>query len=422
MSVMTKQIPVALFVFNRHQDLQSTLDCLKKSGVRNLWVFADGPRTTEEKELTDQVREIISDIEWVVPKIHYQQNNIGLSESIRNGLDTVFKKHDCVIVIEDDICVAPVFYNYMVKCLERYRDRSDILGVTGLRYPFSRRSLNKAEEDVFLAPRFSSWGWGTWKDKWEQIDFNLSHIEKRLQESPSIDLGIAGSDAATSIELLRNGNLSGCWDVYVLMNMLLNNQSFVWPKYNMVENTGLLEGTHADGEAPNWVLRWEKPAEKSLIAPADLRKSGMIVGDFVDFFNLSQSLSMKGKTMLKRVLKKGVNAIGIDVVRVKKQPKKGSINPADYSTTDAPMEVPCQKESYFLILNKYIKEGDRVLDVGMGLGYGMNLLSIKAKEVYAVDVDKKAVKYCTEHNLDKNPKIKELKIYDGYKLPYKDNY
>lgn len=97
-------------------------------------------------------------------------------------------------------------------------------------------------------------------------------------------------------------------------------------------------------------------------------------------------------------------------------------DPADYTTTLAPEEIPCQKESYYLALNEYIKEGDSVLDVGMGVGYGMNLLSILAKEVRAVDVDKKAVAYCKKNVLGKNPKVKELLVYDGYKLPFKDNF
>lgn len=125
--------------------------------------------------------------------------------------------------------------------------------------------------------------------------------------------------------------------------------------------------------------------------------------------------------MLKQLVKKTIGVTGYDVVK-KPKVKKGSIDPKDYSTTDGPMEVPCQKESYYLALNNYVKEGDRVLDVGMGVGYGMNLLSIKAKEVHAVDVDKKSVDYCTEHVLGKNPKVKRLKHYDGYHLPYKDNY
>ena len=92
---------------------------------------------------------------------------------------------------------------------------------------------------------------------------------------------------------------------------------------------------------------------------------------------------------MKKFIKATANKIGLDIVRLPKNSIANEIDPAEYSTTTAPMEVPCQKESYFYALNQYVKDGDRVLDVGMGIGYGMNLLSIKAKEVYAVDVDKK---------------------------------
>lgn len=95
-------------------------------------------------------------------------------------------------------------------------------------------------------------------------------------------------------------------------------------------------------------------------------------------------------------------------------------DPKDYSTTDGPTEVPCQKEAYFIALNRYMKEGDKVLDVGCGIGYGLNLLSIKAKEAYGVDVDEKAIKYCQDNILGKNPRLKSLQAYDGYSLPFKD--
>jgi hypothetical protein len=64
------------------------------------------------------------------------------------------------------------------------------------------------------------------------------------------------------------------------------------------------------------------------------------------------------------LIKKLLNYIGFDVVRVVPERKKKNINPADYSTTYVPMEVPCQKESYFYALNNFVNEGDRVLDGG----------------------------------------------------------
>jgi hypothetical protein len=96
-------------------------------------------------------------------------------------------------------------------------------------------------------------------------------------------------------------------------------------------------------------------------------------------------------------------------------------DPSEYSTTNGPIEVPVQKEAYFIALNNYIRDGDKILDVGPGIGYGLNLLSIKAKEVSGIDVDAKAIEYCRQQLEGKNPRLKDLKVYDGYHLPYKDN-
>ncbi len=97
-------------------------------------------------------------------------------------------------------------------------------------------------------------------------------------------------------------------------------------------------------------------------------------------------------------------------------------NPSEYTTLDNPMEVPCQKEAYFMALNDYVRSGDKVLDVGCGLGYGLNLLSIKADQVYGVDIDPKSIDYCNGQVLGRNPKAREIKLFDGYKLPYRDNF
>lgn len=96
-------------------------------------------------------------------------------------------------------------------------------------------------------------------------------------------------------------------------------------------------------------------------------------------------------------------------------------NPKDYSTTDEPMEVPCQKVAYYHALKNYIKPSSKVLDVGSGLGYGMAIMSVLAKEVRGIDVDTKAVKYAKTEYIGNNPKIKSVQTYNGYRTPFQDN-
>ena len=97
-------------------------------------------------------------------------------------------------------------------------------------------------------------------------------------------------------------------------------------------------------------------------------------------------------------------------------------NPKEYSTIVGKGSiVPVQVEAYFLALNKYIDESAKILDVGFGLGYGLNILAIKAREVSGVDVDKIVYDYCQSTIVGRNPRLVSLDIYDGYTLPFSDD-
>jgi len=97
-------------------------------------------------------------------------------------------------------------------------------------------------------------------------------------------------------------------------------------------------------------------------------------------------------------------------------------DPKEYSTiVGVGSIVPVQIEAYFLALNKYVDERTKVLDVGFGLGYGLNILAIKAREVNGVDIDKKVLDYCTNTLVGRNPRLDYLNIFDGYNLPFAEN-
>ncbi len=403
--------PVALFVFNRYKDLPKTLEGLKGNSIEKLYVFSDGPRNQADKVLIDKVRRIIREIDWVDIEIVEYQANQGLSKSIQKGLDQVFAKHDRTIVIEDDIYVAPGFYKYMQQCLETYKDNSEVAGVTGLRYPFRRKHL-PSDSDVFFAPRFSSWGWGTWKRFWEQVDFNRPSLVAKVETAGITPAEVAGKDLAPTYQAFASGELTGCWDVHCLLSILVNRQVFVWPTHNFIQNTGLSEGVHASGEE-TWSLEWEMGYNGTTYRlPQRAVHDQALLKDFVNYFS-----NHKGDIEMIKLAKKVRRKLITTIREGRPEPKP---DPKDYTTTNGPMEVPCQKEAYFLALNKYMQDGDEVLDVGCGIGYGINLLSIKASDVKGVDVDPKAIEYCKEQIEGKNPRLTSLDIYDGYKLPYKD--
>lgn len=86
-----------------------------------------------------------------------------------------------------------------------------------------------------------------------------------------------------------------------------------------------------------------------------------------------------------------------------------------YSTLDTSDEVPVQVAAYRIVMQRYLRDGDSVLDVGFGLGYGLKIMLEKAIRLSGIEIDRKALAHAS--TLD-NPRISELRHYDGYSIPY----
>jgi hypothetical protein len=279
------QLPVALFVYRRHDLLPRTLQCLREAGVDALYVFSDGAPDEAAATDVERVREHIAAIDWIAPVLIERERNVGLSESIRTGLDWLFERHDRAIVVEDDICVAREFTDYARQALEHYRDAPAVAGLTGLRLPFGRRAFDGYPYDVFQSPRFSSWGWATWGDRWRAFCFDPAELRREIEAATSFDPERAGADVPGMIEAaILKETLHGSWDVVCNANMLLRGQYFVTPTWNMIENTGLARGTHSD-RAPRWELHWEpqhRPTREIRFAPVE--ESEVVLSAYRRFF------------------------------------------------------------------------------------------------------------------------------------------
>lgn len=289
---------MALFVHRRADLLPRTLDCLRVSGLTELYVFSDGPRDAGDIPGVEKVREVIAGIDWIDPVVVARAENLGLSESIREGLDELFANHDAAVVIEDDVCVAPEFYDYACRALRHYRDEPSVAGITGLRLPFSRRALGSYPFDVFMSLRFHAWGWATWRDRWQSFSFDLDALRREVAAAPDFHPARAGYDLPIMIDQTLNApTLGGSWDVACGINMLLHGQYFVTPTWNMVENSGFWEGTHYRSPPP-WQLVWEqdlRPAGGSIrFAPPE--ECAPILRDYKRFHAPTLAQHVRGKT------------------------------------------------------------------------------------------------------------------------------
>jgi hypothetical protein len=279
-------VPVALFVHRRPEVLGRTLECLRVSGIAQLYVFSDGPRDDSQAGGVAKVREVVRALDWIQPVIVEQPENLGLSASIRAGLDMVFARHEAAVVIEDDIQVAPEFHAYACAALAHYAECVGVAGVTGLRLPFDASVFAEYPYDVFMCPRFSSWGWATWRDRWEGFSFDAASLRSQIEARGDVDLGRAGADMPSMVDqAVVKETLGGAWDAFCATNVLLRGQDFVTPAWNMVENTGVSGGSHQHGKQYR-KLAWEPdrrpPPERIRFAPVE--EDDRILDGFRSYF------------------------------------------------------------------------------------------------------------------------------------------
>ncbi len=242
--------PIVLFVYNRPHHTDKTLQHLKANFLANestLYIYADGPRVDCDKaklSTIDEVRLIIKREKWCKEVIIYESNiNIGLAQSIKMGVTDVLKRHDKVIVLEDDLITSPAFLSYMNCCLSHYSERNSVFSIGGYCLPPEKLTIpNDYNYDVFVSLRNTSWGWATWQNRWKQVDWNVNLFDE-ISNNPFIvdSLNWKGDDVFKMLQSQQNGSLN-IWSIQFVVAHFVNHAISILPTKSYVDNIGM-DGT-----------------------------------------------------------------------------------------------------------------------------------------------------------------------------------
>ena len=239
--------PIVLFVYNRPSHTERTLDYLQKNNLADqstLYIYSDGVKeNASEKTIKkiNEVRQIIRAKQWCKEVVIIEsKKNKGLALSIITGVSEVIEKHGRVIVMEDDLITSPAFLTFMNQSLNYYNNRKSVFSIGGYNMPSTMMKIpDDYKYDVYVCLRNESWGWATWQDRWNQVDWNVANYQTMLKSKQMQDaFNRGGDDVFEMLEMQQNGKLN-IWSIQFTMAHFTNHAVSIIPTHSYVDNVGL---------------------------------------------------------------------------------------------------------------------------------------------------------------------------------------
>ena len=246
--------PIALFIYNRADHFLKTFEALcrcPEAKETDLYLFADGAKDEAGKEKVEACRKAAraatADCAFHTVHITEAAENKGLAASVITGVSAVMETHGRAIVLEDDCVVSPHFLRYMNAALKAFERDARVGAIAGftprLEYPGSFTA------DLFTCYRSCSWGWATWANRWQDVDWELRDIDAFYKDRKLIKrLNADGADRFIRLYRQTKGNGSS-WSVRFGAHLVKRDLLTVYPRYSYVKNIGCDEtGVHSKSE------------------------------------------------------------------------------------------------------------------------------------------------------------------------------
>ena len=243
---MTEWAPIALFIYKRAEHTRRTIVSLQGcEGFQSspIYVFADGPKTQAEVEAVRATRSVARTLLGSRAVFVEQERNRGLANSIIAGTTELCDRHGTVIVVEDDLVLAPSFLRFLNEGLERYRDEPRVMQVSG--HMFDVPSF-ASQRGALLLPLTTSWGWATWERAWSMFDPSATGWREHLADDAEVKRFNLGGmyDYFGMLKRHMNGKIDS-WAIRWYYSVFARGGLALFPPQTLVLNMGLDgSGTH----------------------------------------------------------------------------------------------------------------------------------------------------------------------------------
>jgi hypothetical protein len=292
---MSNLAPVCLFTYARLDETQKTVRALQANFLAessDLFIFSDGPANESTKAKVAAVRNYLRKIDGFKSiTIIESPTNMGLANSIISGVSRIIEINGKVIVLEDDLVTSANFLNFMNTALNFYEIQSKIFSVSG--FSFNLPSLKNHPKDFYLGYRASSWGWGTWANRWQQVDWEVkSYPSFKWNLLQHIKFMRGGSDMPRLLKAQLKGRIDS-WAIRWCFHQFQNDTLTIFPSKSKLISIGFgQEATHTK-RAKRFTTILDQGTQTTFTFDNDLKIEQKLAKEFRDRFSVINRLKDK---------------------------------------------------------------------------------------------------------------------------------
>lgn len=235
---ITNLAPIILFVYNRPQHTQQTIEALQKNDLAaqsDLIIYSDAPQNEQAKLQVQAVRDYIKTVDgFKSVKIIERDKNWGLAANIIDGVTDVVNQYGKIIVMEDDIVTSSAYLSFMNQALNFYKKENKVWHISGWNYPIDANGL----DDTFFWRAMNCWGWATWADRWAHFQKNPQALINNWSTQQKHHFDLDGSGVFWHQVTANAEGKMNTWAIFWYATLYENGGLCLNPSQSFVENIG----------------------------------------------------------------------------------------------------------------------------------------------------------------------------------------
>jgi hypothetical protein len=150
------------------------------------------------------------------------------------------------------------------------------------------------DDEIYFTSRASSWGWATWKEQWNMVDWAVKDYETFSRDRMARrQFNQMGSDMAGMLDKQMRGDISS-WAIRWCYHQFKNNLVTVFPARSKVSNIGFNESaSHTKGKFNSFSTELDETNNTEFAFSGNISLDKKIIKQFIKPWTISERIKNK---------------------------------------------------------------------------------------------------------------------------------